>query len=75
MEKFIYVFSESDRDTLLRRDFTLAKEPKKKRGKAKPTEDEKATEELSVWVFYNKSVRDMILDSLDHYVLSNVLTF
>lgn len=80
MEKFIYVFSENDKNTLLQHGYQLVQEPKKKKPtrtkkgeKAEEVVEEK--EELKYWVFLNKSVRDMVFYSLDNYVLSNTLTF
>lgn len=83
MEKFIYVFSESDRDILLSHGYALLKSPKKKRPvKQKKAEDgeekeyiEPQKEELKIWIFANKSTRDKILDALDEYAFSNILTY
>ena len=83
MEKFIYVFSEADRDALLSHGYVLLKSPKKKRPvKQKKVEDEEVKEikepqkeEIKIWIFANKSARDMILDSMDEYAFSNILTY
>lgn len=83
IEKFIYVFSESDKDTLLSHGYDLIKEPKKKKTAPKKRINSKLKDEVDVepikeekpyWVFLNKSARDMILKSLDNYVLSNQLS-
>lgn len=81
MEKFIYVFNEADKNALLSRGYVLVQSPKKKKSAGRPKTKKDADaevvekEELQYWVFENKSVRDMVLYSLDNYVLSNTLTF
>jgi len=79
MEKFIYVFSERDKNLLLEHGYILIKEPKKKRVPKKKVseenQEENTKEELKIWIFANKLVKDMILDDLESYVFSNILTF
>lgn len=82
MEKFIYVFSESDRDLLLAHGYTMIQEPKSKKRKtstkAKKTSEESPVEEkepVKTWIFENKSTRDIVLDDIDIIVYSNILTF
>lgn len=81
MDKFIYVFSEADKNTLLLNGYTLIKEPKQKKssGRPKKGEDEKEDqvekEEVKYWVFANKTVRDLVFSSLENYVFSDTLTF
>ena len=76
--KFIYVFNESDRETLLAHGYVLVKEPKKKRAAkkaAKEGAEAEVKEELNYWVFANKTVKDLVFDSFENYVLSDTLTF
>ncbi len=81
--KFIYVFNETDRDTLLSRGYVLMKEPTQKKSvsKAKKNTKEKDVQEdvekdvVKYWVFANKTVKDMVFDSLENYVFSDTLTF
>ena len=80
MEKFIYVFSESDKDLLLSHGYSLIQEPKpkkvapkKKGAKGKEEIELEEIKEVKFWVFLNKSTRDIVLDSIE-YVLSNQLT-
>jgi len=81
MEKFIYVFSEEDKNTLLDHGFVLAKEPRKVVSKKKATEETQADKavkkkkEMKVWIFYNEATQVRVLDSLSEYALSNILTF
>ena len=81
MEKFIYVFSESDRDLLIAHGYTLIQEPKNKKRKPKTKKvsgDESPVEEkepVKTWIFENKSTRDVVLDDIDIIVYSNILTF
>lgn len=81
-EKFIYVFSETDKNSLLSHGYELIQEPKpkkstikKKTAKGKETiEPEEMKEEIRYWVFLNKSTRDLVFNSLENYVFSNQLT-
>jgi len=82
MDKFIYVFSEEDKNTLLSCGYTLLKEFKPKKAstsKKKGAKDEDAEvpvkEEPKYWIFANRSARDMVFNSLGHYVFSDTLTF
>ena len=84
-EKFIYVFNETDKNTLLSHGYVLVQEPrekkapiKKKTAKGKNAEAEIETptevrEEVKYWVFANKSTRDLVFNSLEKYVFSNQL--
>lgn len=85
MNKFIYVFSESDRDALLSHGYVLIREPKVKKAPVRMKKGAKDAdtdvvavpekEERKYWVFANKTVKDMVFNSLGDYVLSDTLTF
>lgn len=59
--KFIYVFSEEDKNALLSRGFILLKEYK---GKKDP----------KYWVFENASTKDLIFESMENYAFSDTLS-
>ena len=86
-DKFIYVFSEADKNALLSHGYVLLQEPKatkatvKKKAKAKDGDEvddieevKEVKNEVKYWVFMNKSSRDMIFNKLEKYVFSNTLT-
>ena len=84
MDKFIIVFSEADKNTLLNSGYELIKEPKQAKKKASTkkkdakSESESAVvekEEVKYWIFLNKSVHDMVFNSLESYAFTNTLTF
>lgn len=87
--KFVYVFSEEDKNVLLNHGYTLLREPtikkpkKNTKGKFAETKDAVDCQDewaeaiigSKYWVFENKTSKDLVFESLGKYAFSDSLTF